>query len=319
MDMKRKQKNKTVKVGVSRCLLGEAVRWDGGHKREGCVQDVLGKVFTWVAVCPEVEAGMGVPRAPVSLVGNNNKTAPRLVENGAGRDWTPRMEKFIRCQWAAIEKLNLSGFIFKKNSPSCGIRHIPVYKTGGDIIYRRAGLFAGAFMKRFPGIPVEEEDKLRDAKIRDHFITRVLVCWRLGRSLCPGGSRRALAEFHARNAFLLLAHSRRHHAELNRLVANATTKRCKHSGLAVRYRTVFMEGLAYKSTPKKNAGVFLRLLGTLKIHLTPDEKKQCLKIIEEYRNGRTPWNVPADRLHCLARRFQVQSLLDQEYLNNPRL
>ncbi len=160
-------------VGVSACLLGEKVRYDGGHKHDHFITDTLGKFFAYVPVCPEVECGLPVPREPMHLAGDTDD--PRLVTIHTGIDHTERMQKWSRDKLDELEGSGLSGFIFKSKSPSSGMRGVKIYRDSAQPVYSGTGLFAAAFMNRFPLIPVEDEGRLHDPGLRENFIERVFV------------------------------------------------------------------------------------------------------------------------------------------------
>ena len=165
MDGERK-----LRVGVSACLLGQEVRYDGGHKRDRFVTDVLGPFVEWVPVCPEVEIGLGVPRAPIRLEGDPD--APRLVDPLSGIDLTERMRRFAEARVAMLARLGIDGYVLKRDSPSCGIARVPVASEGAT---SRAGMgiFARALKEALPTLPIEEEDRLHDARLRESFIERM--------------------------------------------------------------------------------------------------------------------------------------------------
>jgi uncharacterized protein YbbK (DUF523 family) len=156
------------RVGISACLLGERVRWDGGHKLEASLVDTLGAIVEWVPLCPEVEIGLGVPRPPIRLAGSTR--APRLVVEATGQDLTKRMRRYAEDRLRALDRLGLDGYVLKSRSPTCGLRAVPVDRdrTG-------RGLFAAALVGRLRRLPVEEECRLADPAVRHHFLERVLA------------------------------------------------------------------------------------------------------------------------------------------------
>ena len=158
------------RVGISACLLGERVRYDGAHKLDACLRDLLGPFVEWVPVCPEVECGLGVPREAMRLVGDPR--SPRLVTRKTGIDHTERMKAWAERRLAELEKLGLDGFVFKARSPSCGLR-VEVVDSSGVAAGFAPGLFARAFLERFPLLPVEEDERLRDPVVREEFLSRV--------------------------------------------------------------------------------------------------------------------------------------------------
>jgi uncharacterized protein YbbK (DUF523 family) len=239
------------RLGVSACLLGERVRYDGSHKRDHFLTQVLAPFVEWVPVCPELEMGMGVPRETVRLVGNP-RTA-RMIAERSGRDWTEDMRNFSTRKAAELSRLNLSGYVFKKNSPSCGMGRVKVYSSKGAASRDGTGLFARAIVNALPLMPVEEEGRLNDPALRENFIERVFA-YRNWQAVAAGiKSVRALVEFHTARKFQLLAHSDAHYRALGRTVANS--KQAPMSEAYKRYGRGFMDALRLPATPKKHANV----------------------------------------------------------------
>ncbi len=162
-----------LRIGISRCLLGENVRHDGGHKRDGFLIEALVRHVEWVPVCPEVEVGLGTPREPMRLAGDPR--APRLVTINTGVDHTDAMNRFAQQRVRELEVLDLSGYIFKADSPSCGTKQVALFNTQGIETQDGIGLFAQAFMEHFPLMPVEEETRLHDPQAVKDFLERVLA------------------------------------------------------------------------------------------------------------------------------------------------
>jgi len=163
-----------VRIGISACLLGAAVRYDGGHKRDAFLVDELGPSVEWVPVCPELEVGMGVPREPVRLV----RAAPGTLMLGvtSGADWTARMNALADARAEALAGQGLSGFVLKSRSPSCGPGGVTLFASaepGAPAEPRGVGLFAAALVRRLPDLPIEEEGRLADAHLRASFLERV--------------------------------------------------------------------------------------------------------------------------------------------------
>ena len=300
-----------IKVGVSSCLLGEKVRWDGDHKRDETIKKLLGKFFEWVPTCPEVEVGMGIPRETVQLQGDPK--APRMVGTTTGTDWTTRMNRYSKRRSDELVKLGVCGYIFKSRSPSCGISGIPVIVKNGKIQNNGRGLFAELFMQRCTLVPVEDEGRLQDARIRENFITRVFAWHRLAQLLNGRLSRKALVEFHTAHKFLLLAHSRKHYDALGKLVANA--KQHSPSELKCRYAEAFMQTLSFKTSTKKNADVLYHMLGFFKKLLSEVEKQDVIEAIEDYRKERVPLAKPITLIKRHVRKHKIDYLADQVYLN----
>jgi len=303
--------NAKIQIGVSSCLLGEPVRWNGGHKRDRYVTDILGEFFEWVPVCPEVEVGMGTPRETVQLQGNLK--APKMVGTQTGQDWTAAMRKVSAQRVKELDRMDLCGFIFKAQSPSCGMSRIKIYKNAAPVAHNGSGLFAAAFMKQCPLVPVEEEGRLCDAKLRDNFIVRIFAFHRL-KSLFKGSfSRKQVIAFHSAHKFLLMAHSRKHYEALGKMVAYARVYAPVQ--LRVLYAQTFMECLAMKSTVKKNTDVLYHMLGFFKKLLSDTEKRDLMQAIDDYYKGWLPLVVPVTLIRHQVNRHRVDYLADQVYLD----
>ncbi len=306
-----RESTRPIRVGISACLLGQEVRYDGGHKWDRYITDTLGRFFEWVSVCPEVEMGLGTPRETLRLVGDPE--APRLVFAKTGEEQTASMQVWAGSRLEALARVNLSGYILKSDSPSCGMERVRVYRSCGIPSKDGVGIFARALMDRFPLLPVEEEGRLHDLGLRENFVERVF-CYRRWRDLTAGGvTRGKLVAFHTAHKLLLLAHSPKHYTEMGRLVADA--KGLSPRGLETRYGELFMAGLTVKATAKKHTNVMHHILGYLKRDLDTRDKAELLAVITDYHRGLVPLVVPLTLLtHHLAR-VTVPYLQGQIYLN----
>lgn len=297
-----------IRLGVSSCLLGELVRYDGGHKWDRYLTGTLGRYLELVPVCPEVELGLGVPREPMRLLGGPD--APRLVTVKTGLDHTGAMQKWAEARTKELERQELCGFIFKSRSPSCGLAGVPVYAPQGR--KRGVGLFARAFLTYFPGLPVIDEGRVHDPELRDNFIERLFVCARWRELLkCPSLGR--LTAFHTRHKLLVMSHSPRHLRLLGHLVARAGEMPLKEA--LAQYQALLSEALRLQATTRKNTNVLYHLLGYFKKHLSGDEKQEMLDIIENYRRGLLPWLVPVTLINHYVRKYGQGYLKEQFYLN----
>ncbi|MDD4050836.1 MAG: DUF523 and DUF1722 domain-containing protein [candidate division Zixibacteria bacterium] len=300
-----------ITIGISTCLLGQKVRFDGGHKHDRYITDILGKYFQFVPVCPELEIGMGVPREPVRLTGSAD--APRMVGAKTGTDWTDRMNAYADKRIRQRDIQNLSGYILKKDSPSCGMERVKLHHESGMSEKTAVGLYAKALLPRYPYLPVEEEGRLNDARLRENFIERVFACHCL-RSLWTGPFRRGeVVAFHAANKYLILSHSPNHYTILGRLVAEI--KKYPPSEFREEYSALFMEAMAVRATPQKNHNVLLHILGYLKDHLAPEDKKYVLDVCDDYRRGLTPLVVPLTLVKLYLTKHDVPYIAGQTYLN----
>ena len=301
---------KPIRLGISACLLGEPVRYDGGHKLDRWLRDVLGEYVAFVPVCPEAECGLGVPRETMHLVGEPE--APRLVTTRTNIDHTKRMQKWAAKRVDELKKEALCGFIFKANSPSSGMARVRIYDRNGVPSKRGVGLFARAFMDRFPLIPVEDDARLHDARIRENFIERIFV-YRRWREAAARKTRGALADFHTRHKLLILAHSPKHTRALGKLVGSM--KSLSPSGLYEQYHAALMAALALTATPAKNANVLQHTLGYFKKQLAADEKRELLDVIDDYRRGHVPLIVPVTLVNHYVRKYEQPHLAQQVYLH----
>lgn len=300
-----------LRLGISRCLLGDEVRFDGGHKRDNFLTDVLGSYVEWVPVCPEVEAGLGTPREAMRLVGD--PAHPRLLTIKSGRDHTRVLEKMTTGRLAELGNLDLSGYVFKSGSPSCGVERVRVYTEQARPSHHGLGIFARAFIEHFPLIPVEEEGRLGDAPLRENFIERVF-CYRRYQDLLHNGvTRQALVRFHTIHKYLLLAHSTQHYHALGRLVGQAEHYRPQE--LAFKYGELFMEALAVKATVRKHVNVLQHILGYFKTTLGVSQKAELLGVISDYHQGLTPLIVPLTLIKHYVHLFDVGYIREQVYLN----
>lgn len=300
-----------IRIGVSRCLLGDEVRYDGGHKRDRFLTDVLGRYVEWVTICPEAEAGFGTPREAMRLVGDAKK--PQLITIKTERNVTKPLMMFTERKLETIETADLSGYVFKKDSPSCGIARVRIFNRQGMPSRSGVGLFAQAFMERFPLVPVEDEGRLCDPVLRDNFIERVFSFHRWQQLARGPLTRQAVVEFHTNQKYLLLAHSRHHYQQLGHLVAQAN--RYRPEDLIQRYGALFMEALAVTATRRKHVNVLQHLIGHMKEQLKDAERAEIDEVIEDYRQGLVPLVVPLTLVKHHAWRYRIGYLRDQVYLN----
>jgi uncharacterized protein YbgA (DUF1722 family)/uncharacterized protein YbbK (DUF523 family) len=298
------------KLGISACLLGQRVRYDGGHKREHFLTDLFGKFVEWIPICSEVEVGMGVPRETVRLVGT--PIHPRMIAEKSGKDWTQAMSRFAAQRVREIANQNLSGYVFKKNSPSCGMERVRVYNSKGMPERQGRGLFAAALINQCPLLPVEEEGRLKDLKLRENFIERVFAYHRWLQATSSRKSPGALVRFHTSHKYLLLAHSQRHYRQLGRLVASA--KQRSLAAVYDDYARVFMAALAAHATEKSHANVLDHMMGYFSKQLTAPERQELVQLIGDFRRRLIPLIVPITLMRHYSRKYQVEYLQGQLYL-----
>ncbi len=300
-----------IRLGISRCLLGEPVRFDGGHKRDTFLVDVLGRHVEWVPVCPEMEIGLGTPRESLRLVGSSPR--PHLITIKTGHDHTQAMEAFSKRKLQELDSMGLCGFVFKKNSPSCGLERVRIYNRHGMPNRNGIGLFTRAFRESFPLLPVEEEGRLLDLSLRENFIARVFGYHRWREFMRTEPDTSAMIQFHTRHKYLLLSHSRKHYEQLGHLVAHA--RRYTPAGLAVRYGHDFLEALAIKATVRKHTNVLQHIVGHLKKILSASQRVELTGVIEDYRNRLVPLVAPLVLLKHFIENYHVTYLKDQVYLD----
>jgi len=300
-----------IKLGISSCLLGNAVRYDGGHKRDRFLTDTLGRYVDFVPVCPEVEIGLGIPREAMRLVGE--LAHPRLLTIRSRIDHTERMTEWATDKVKELEKGDLCGFIFKSDSPSSGLERVKVYDPNGVPVKKGVGLFARVFIDHFPLLPVEDEGRLHDPLLRENFIESIFV-WKRWREINEQNrSKGGLVDFHSRHKLLVMAHSPKQYQVLGQWVAQG--KGVSLDDLLKQYQEMLSSALRQKATNKKNANVLHHILGYFKKDLSADEKQEALEVIENYALGLVPLIVPVTLMNHYVRKYHQPYLRDQYYLN----
>ncbi|MCU0593967.1 MAG: DUF523 and DUF1722 domain-containing protein [Desulfobacterota bacterium] len=300
-----------IRLGISACLLGQNVRYDGGHKWDRYLTDTLGQYVEYVPVCPEVECGLGIPRESMRLVGDPQ--SPRLVTVRTGQDFTERMLSWARGRVQELEKEALCGFIFKSDSPSSGMERVKVYNEKGMPEKTGRGMFAKTFMDHFPLIPVEEEGRLHDPKLRENFIESIFTLRRWREVAQEKKSLGNLVAFHTQHKLLILSHSEKHYRAMGKVVAEG--KKLPPTDLYAHYETLLLEALKLRTTVKKNANVLQHMMGYFKEQLSKDEKQELLQILDQYRKGYIPLVVPITLLNHYVRKYREDYLQQQVYLN----
>lgn len=300
-----------IRIGVSACLLGQEVRFDGGHKRDDFLVDIFGPFVEFVPVCPEVEIGLGVPRETLRLMRDNDDEV-RLIANHSGADRTVAMRRYSDRRTAALASDDLSGYVLKKDSPSCGMERVRVYAVDGMPARDGRGLFAEALMRRHPNLPIEEEGRLNDPRLRENFIERVFAFRRLKTFFAGRWTVGGLIAMHTAHKLQLLAHSPRAYSELGRMVANASTM--ARAELRERYETEFMRALKKMATPARHVNVLQHMAGYFRDRLDHESRRELAAIIEDYRNGLVPLIVPITLVRHYVRSFDIAYLKGQVYL-----
>jgi uncharacterized protein YbgA (DUF1722 family)/uncharacterized protein YbbK (DUF523 family) len=302
--------SKMIHIGVSSCLLGNKVRYDGGHKHDRYITGQLGQYFKFIPVCPEVECGLSIPREAMRLIGDPE--APRLVTNKTGVDHTDRMNEWAENKVNQLAQEDLCGFIFKSKSPSSGMERVKVYDKNKMPHAIGVGLFARAFMNRFPLLPVEEEGRLHDLPLRENFIESVFV-YRRWRDTLRAHTVHSLVIFHTEHKLLLRSHSEKHYRELGRIVAKAG--KLATEDLFNSYQEKLMAAMKLKPTVKKHINVLMHMMGYFKKMLSGDEKQELLEVIERFRKNYVPLIVPITLMNHYVRKYQEPYLQQQYYLN----
>ena len=304
------------RLGISACLLGDEVRFDGGHKRDPFLVEVLSPHVCWVRVCPEVEVGMGTPRETLRLERRDGR-AIRMVTTRTGIDHTGAMSAWARKRLTELEREQLSGYVLKKDSPSCGMERVKVFDASGMPQRTGRGIFAEALLQRFPNLPVEEEGRLSDPRLRENFIERVFAYQRLRRFFAGRWSIGGLVAFHTSHKMSLLSHSTARYQELGRLVASAAGM--PRAELRGAYESRFMRTLALVADARRHTNVLMHMAGHLKKQLDGPSRQELAATIDEYRRGLVPLVVPITLLRHHARLHDISYLLGQSYLEpHPR-
>ncbi len=300
-----------IPIGVSACLLGDKVRFDGQHKHDPFLTGTLGPYFAYVPICPEVGCGLPVPREAMHLVGTPD--APRLVGVRSGTDFTAQMLAYCERTVDVLKDKNLHGFIFKARSPSSGLFRVKLYAEDGNASNQyTSGLFARAFTHAFPTLPCEEEGRLNDPSLRENFIERVFALKRWREEVMAAPSVRGLQAFHARAKYLLMAHSPDGLSQLGRLAAGAATDGLPDTLSA--YEARFLAAMAEPATPGRHVNVLQHMQGYFSENLTPRERQELADVIDEYTREQVPLIVPVTLFRHYILKYQTDYLMQQHYL-----
>jgi uncharacterized protein YbgA (DUF1722 family)/uncharacterized protein YbbK (DUF523 family) len=309
-----------IRIGISSCLLGQKVRFDAGHKRDTFLTETLGPYVEWVPVCPEIEVGMGTPREPVHLVrdsaraGADGEPVPlRMIAPRSGTDWTDRMTSYSRARVAALAALDLSGYVLKRDSPSCGMERVKVHAPGAMPERSGTGLYASALLARMPTLPVEEQGRLSDPRLRENFVERIFAYRRLRTLFAARWTVEALVRFHTAHKLVLLAHQPTAYTVLGQLVAQATGR--DREDVREEYEHTFMAALSRVATPTRHANVLQHIVGYFRDELDRDSRAELLSLIEDHRRGLVPLIVPISLVRHHVRRLRIEYLQGQVYLD----
>ncbi len=303
--------NPTIRVGISSCLLGMNVRFDGGHKHDSYLTETLGRYFEWVSVCPEVEMGMSTPRENIRLKGTVED--PSLIAPKSGTDYTDGMKAFSERRLQELADMDLHGYILKKDSPSCGMERVRVYDENNIPRRQGVGIYARALLEKFPLLPVEEEGRLKDARLRENFIERIYAHYRLQQLLRSDPKPKDLVAFHTNHKLTLMSHSQKSYRELGKMIADVG--KADRSAFVLSYMQTFMEALKRKATTRTHTNVLYHMIGFFKKHLDARDRKELVDIIEQYHSGIVPLIVPIVLIKHHLNRYDVDWLRTQIYLN----
>lgn len=301
-----------IRLGVSSCLLGMQVRWNGAHSRESYLEQIISKYVSWTSICPEVEIGMGVPREPIRLVGKSDSEI-RLVGTKSENDYTDLMQTWAQKQAKELINVGLDGYIFKKDSPSCGISRVKVYRDQSLPIRDGIGLYARNIIDVLPSLPVEDEGRLKNPKIREHFFQRVFAYhrWQVFRYSNP--KLKDLINFHGEHKLTLMAHNPKGQKELGRFVAQMGTN---NEDAFDSYGIQFMKALESRATPGRHVNVLTHLMGFIKKSLSQDDRNEFLHLLNQYKHGLIPLIVPHTMIKHYLRKHDVSDwVVNQTYLN----
>jgi uncharacterized protein YbgA (DUF1722 family)/uncharacterized protein YbbK (DUF523 family) len=291
------------------CLLGNEVRHDGGHKRNVYVVKTLSDYFNFRPSCPEMAIGLGVPRPTIRL--NKAEEGVRLVgTKNSELDLTDDMNNWSEGAIPAMH--DLSGFILKSNSPSCGMERVRLYGDKGMPTRDGTGLFAASLMRAMPWLPVEEEGRLNDATLRENFIERVFIYYRWQRLIDDGLSVSALMEFHQRHKYILLAHEEVEYRKLGPLIASANKQNLEE--IADEYLLRMMNVLKARASRKRHTNVLMHVMGYLKNKISGDDKQEMIEVMDNYRLGRVPLIVPVTLMKHHLRRYPDEYIDKQYYM-----
>lgn len=299
-----------IRLGISACLLGQKVRFDGGHKQDPFLVGTFGRFVEWVPVCPEVELGLGTPRETLRLERRDGQV--HFVMPKSRTDHTDAMRAFSARRVQQLERAGLCGYVVKKNSPSCGMERVRIQEPNGVATRTGRGLFAEELIARLAPLPVEEEGRLSDPRLRENFVTRVFAYDRLRRFFAQRWTQGGLVAFHTAHKLLLMAHSPQAYQGLGRLVARG--KEVERSELRYAYERALMDALAKLTTPKRHANVLQHMLGYFSDELPPEGRQELLGLIEDHRLGLVPLIVPLTLVRHYVKRLAVAYLQGQVYL-----
>jgi len=304
-----------LRIGISTCLLGEEVRHDGGHKRDPYLVETLGRMVEWVPVCPEVEIGLGTPREPIRLVRDQEELDSVRLVSRSGVELSKRMQRYARKRTRELARDNLSGYIVKKDSPSCGMARVKVWNANDKSASTRngRGIFTAELLRQYPNMPVEEEGRLHDPSLRENFFERIFAYQSLRTLFSGRWTNGDVVRFHTNHKLTLMAHSLPRYRELGRLVADV--KAISRAEFSRRYEDEFMTAMTTLATTARHTNVLMHALGHFKRHLDNPSRSELLTVVGDYKQRLVPRIVPLTLIRHHAQILDVSYLLGQTYLN----
>ena len=298
-----------IQVGISSCLLGEEVRYNGGHSHDSFITSMLSPYFSWIPICPEMDIGMGTPRENIRLVRREDEI--HLIGPKSGTDYTDKMQSYAKERVQELAQSPLHGYILKKDSPSCGMERVRIYDTN-DVPQRKGrGVYALQLMEQFPLLPVEEEGRLRDAHLRENFIERVFAYYRVQQFTSDSPTPGDLVEFHTRHKLTLLAHHQEKYRQLGQLVAKSGDQ--NFTQVLKEYITLFMKTLQVQASLKNHTNVLHHAMGHFKDYIDSPDRQELADCISDYRSGLVPLVVPITLIKHHLRKYPVDWLKKQVY------
>lgn len=296
-------------IGISSCLLGEKVRYDGAHKYDDWINEQMANFFKFHSVCPEMLMGLGAPRPTMRVVRDPVDGELKLWSHEGDKDLTSLIQKTnVDIQKNLPE---ISGYIFMKKSPSCGVERVKIYRANGSSEDKMGkGFFADFMVQNYPLLPVIDSGRLFDPHERDNFLRRVMAYYRFHKL---DGSIKSLQDFHARYKFLLLEYHQDRMRSLGKLAANSDNS--DPSIVYDKYRNYFFETLATLPTIKNQINTFQHLMGFFKNNLSSDEKKLFMGLVQDFGKGILPYQVPLKMTHFFIEKYQHYYLLNHYYLD----
>lgn len=303
--------NQPLNIGISACLLGEKVRFDGGHKSLTFAQNTLSKYVNYHPICPEVGIGMSIPRKPIRLI-DDNQIIKLVDSRDSSIDYTNKMNQFAeqKCQHMA----HLNGFILTSKSPSCGMERMKVFDKDGNLQHRKGvGLFAKALMQQHPNLPVEEDGRLSDKSLRENFIERIYIHAQWQNQVAQSEQLKDLIDFHSCHKYQIMAHSYQAYKDLGKLVANHDKKPIEQ--LKEAYFSRLMQALKQIAGRKKHCNVLMHIQGYFKRDIKPHDKQELSRLILHYRQGLVPLLAPLTLIKHFLMLYPNEYLNQQSYFN----